>query len=157
MTADSIVIEMFYPHPVIDVWAALTSSEALAAWLMPNDFEPRVGHRFTFRTTPDSNWNGIVNCEVVALDRPRRVAYTWQGNGLDTLVTFSIEPVEGGTKLRLEHAGFEKGGSVGLTVRDLLASGWNSRILRERLPAFLAQRERSALPPNGNNQQEIMS
>jgi len=157
MTADSIVIEMFYPHPVTDVWAALTSSEAMAAWLMPNDFEPRVGHRFTFRTTPDSNWNGIVNCEVVALDRPRRVAYTWRGNGLDTLVTFTIEPVEGGTQLRLEHAGFEKGGKVGLTVRDLLASGWNSRILRERLPAFLAQQERSALLPDGNNQQEILS
>ncbi|HLY25432.1 MAG TPA: SRPBCC domain-containing protein, partial [Aggregatilineales bacterium] len=82
---------------------------------------------------------------------------TWQGNGLDTLVTFTIEPTEGGTRLRLEHAGFAKSGKIGLTVRDLLASGWNSRILRERLPALLAQRAHSALSNNGNNKQEIQS
>ncbi len=38
------------PYPAPRVWAALTSSEALAAWLMPNDFQPVVGHRFAFRT-----------------------------------------------------------------------------------------------------------
>ena len=143
MNADSIVIDMFYPYAVSDVWAALTSSEALGEWLMPNDFEPRIGHRFTFRTTPDSNWNGIVNCEIVTLENLKRIAFTWQGNGLDTLVTFAIEGVEGGTHLRLEHAGFAKSGQVGLTVRDLLASGWNSRILRERLPAFLDEQKRA--------------
>lgn len=148
--ADSIVIEMVYPHPVSEVWAALTNPEALGVWLMPNDFEPRVGHRFTFHTTPDSNWNGIVNCEVVALDHQKRIAYTWKGNGLDTLVTFNIEPAEGGTRLRLEHAGFSKSGQMGYSVRDLLASGWNSRILRERLPALLAQRAHSALSDNEN-------
>jgi catechol 2,3-dioxygenase-like lactoylglutathione lyase family enzyme len=41
-----------YPHPADRVWAALTSSEALAAWFMPNDFEPAVGHRFTFQAKP---------------------------------------------------------------------------------------------------------
>ena len=41
-----------YPHPPDRVWTALTSSEALAAWLMPNDFEARAGHQFTFRTRP---------------------------------------------------------------------------------------------------------
>src|SRR5207244_262877 len=60
MTHDSIVIDMFYPQSVGQVWAALTSADALAAWLMPNDFEPRVGHRFTFRTTPDQFWDGTV-------------------------------------------------------------------------------------------------
>src|SRR5690349_15412164 len=29
-----------YPFPPERVWAALTSSEALATWLMPNDFAP---------------------------------------------------------------------------------------------------------------------
>jgi uncharacterized protein YndB with AHSA1/START domain len=34
-----------YPHPPEAVWAALTSSEALAAWFMPNDFAAEVGRR----------------------------------------------------------------------------------------------------------------
>ena len=136
---DAIVIDMFYPHPVEQVWAALTNPEALGIWLMPNDFEPRVGHHFTFRTTPDNNWNGIVHCQVVEVDALHRIAYTWRGDAAqwETLVTFTIEPAEGGTNLRLEHSGFESGGKAGLTVRDLLASGWNSRVLREKLPALL--------------------
>jgi len=143
VTSDSIVIDMFYPQPVAQVWAALTSAEALAAWLMPNNFEPRVGHRFTFRTTPDQFWDGTVYCEVVALEKPQRVAYTWQNTAshLDTLVTFTLEPAAGGTHLRLEHSGFASGGTAGLTVRDLLASGWSPRILRERLPGYLNERQ----------------
>ena len=29
-------------------------------WLMDNDFEPVVGHRFTFRTEPTRGFDGIV-------------------------------------------------------------------------------------------------
>lgn len=139
MNADAIVIEIFYPHPVKQVWDALTDPMALGVWLMPNDFEARVGHRFTFQAGREHTWNGAIYCEIVALDAPHRLSYTWRGEGstLDTLVTFTLGAAEGGTTLRLEHSGFASGGQAGLTVRDLLASGWNSRILRERLPAFL--------------------
>jgi uncharacterized protein YndB with AHSA1/START domain len=141
MSDDSVVIDVYYPQAVPQVWAALTSSAALAAWLMPNDFEPRVGHCFTFRTTPDQFWDGTVYCEVVTLDSPRQVAYTWKNetSRLDTLVTFTLEPADGGTHLRLEHTGFANSGPAGLSVRDMLGSGWNSRVLRERLPAYLAE------------------
>lgn len=143
MSDDSIVIDMFYPYPVSQVWAALTDPAALGTWLMPNDFEPRLGHRFTFQTvpSPDHSWNGVVQCEVVTLDEPHRVAYTWRGGGglIDTLVTFTIEPAEGGTNLRLEHTGFAATGPGGLTIRDILASGWDSTLLRQRLPAYLSE------------------
>ena len=145
MIPDAIVIDMVYPQPIEAVWKALTNSDALTAWLMPNDFEPRIGHRFTFRTTPDQYWNGVVECEVVALDALSRLAFTWRGGALDTLVTFSIESVDEGTHLRLEHTGFDHSGPTGLTVRDLLASGWNSRILRERLPAYLNERTKETI------------
>lgn len=138
-TRDTIDIAIVYPHPVGRVWHALTDSAALARWLMPNDFAPRVGHRFTFRAQPQEGWSGVVECEVVAVEPPRRVAYTWQG-GADlpqTLVTFTLEPSGEGTRLRLVHSGFAAGGPMGLTVRDILASGWNSKLLRETLPALL--------------------
>jgi uncharacterized protein YndB with AHSA1/START domain len=45
----ALVREVFHPHPREQVWAALVDPKALGLWLMPNDFEPRVGHAFTFR------------------------------------------------------------------------------------------------------------
>lgn len=139
MSGDEIVHEVSYSHPVERVWRALTDRDALAMWLMPNDFEPRVGHRFTFRVGPQEGWSGVVECEVVALDAPSRVAYTWR-SGADlpqTLVTFTLTPLPDGTRLRLVHSGFAAGGERGFTLRDLLSSGWGSRHLRETLPALL--------------------
>ncbi len=49
---DAIDLEAVYPHPVELVWRALTEPAALATWLMTNDFQAKVGHRFTFRTDP---------------------------------------------------------------------------------------------------------
>ncbi len=47
--------EMSYPEPPEWVWRALIDPQELAAWLMPNDFLPVVGHRFTmaWRRTPE--------------------------------------------------------------------------------------------------------
>ena len=63
--SDTIRQDMVYPHPVPDVWAALTHKDSLAHWLLPNDFVPRLGHTFTFWGTPESGWNGVIACEVV--------------------------------------------------------------------------------------------
>ena len=68
---EAIRTDSFFPHPPEKVWRALTDPELLASWLMPNDFEPRVGHQFTFRTdpVPAHDFDGIVRCEVLELDR----------------------------------------------------------------------------------------
>lgn len=81
---DSIRRELVFPQSREDVWRALTDSAALAEWLMPNDFEPRVGHRFTFRTQPNpqAGFDGIVHCEVLECAPPSRLAYTWAGGGI---------------------------------------------------------------------------
>ena len=134
---DRIEIEVVYPHPVERVWRALTDADALANWLMPNDFAPRLGHHFTFRA--EGEWTGTIECEVVALEPPTRVAYTWASGPLQppTLVTWTLAPEGEGTRLRLVHSGFAACGPTGLTVRDILASGWDSKVLREKLPALL--------------------
>lgn len=139
MSSDAIVLEVEYPHPVERVWRALTDAEALGKWLMPNDFAPEVGHEFSFRTEPSQMWNGVVQCRVLELDPPHRLAFTWRGdNGrLDTIVAFTLTYAAGGTRLRLEQSGFAAGGPQSLSIRDILSSGWNSKLLRERLPALL--------------------
>lgn len=141
MSEDSIVYEVLYPYPIWTVWEALTSAEALAQWLMPNDFAPVPGHRFTFQTAPRGHWNGVIECQVLALDPPERVAYSWRGGApaFDTLVTFTLTALEEQTQLRLEHSGFTAAGEVGLNVRDLLGRGWRSHILQKQLPALLAR------------------
>jgi uncharacterized protein YndB with AHSA1/START domain len=85
--------EQTYPYPVERVWEAITDSAAMSDWLMPNDFVPRIGHKFRFQTKPARGFDGIVHCEVIALDPPRRLAFTWKGGGIDTVVTFTLEPV----------------------------------------------------------------
>lgn len=123
MKAD-IVVEACYPHPVQEVWAALTSAEALAAWLMPNDFQPVTGHRFTFRTKPARalGFDGIVRCQVLELDPPRRMVWSWAGGPIDTTVTFTLEPTGAATRLRIHQAGFAGLGAQ--LTRRILASGW---------------------------------
>ncbi len=115
---------VFYPHPREVVWRALTDRDALAAWLMPNDFEPTLGHRFEFRTKPAPGFDGIVRCEVLELAPPRRMVWSWRGGQLDTRVTFELEEVARGTELRLTHSGFE--GAAPALVSVILSRGWAS-------------------------------
>jgi uncharacterized protein YndB with AHSA1/START domain len=133
MKAD-IDVTASYPHPVSRVWEALTSSEALTAWLMPNDFKPVVGHRFTFRTRPAPGFDGIVRCEVLELDPPGRMVWSWAGGNIDTTVTFTLEETADGTRLRMRQVGFHGLGAQ--LTRKILAGGY-PRILRQRLPAYL--------------------
>lgn len=128
--------EIVYPHPPERVWRALTDPAAIAQWLMPNNFEATLGHKFQFRTTPRGTWDGRVQCEILELDPPRRLSYSWAGDNLRTVVTFELTPVSKGTRLRLEHAGFS--GLKGVLLSFILGSGWRSNILRRRLPAVLA-------------------
>lgn len=109
--ARTIVIEQELSHAPEKVWRTLTEPELLEKWIMVNDIRPLVGHRFTFRAPPTPWWNGIVNCEVLEIDPPKRLRYSWRSGTesapLDTVVTWTLAPTpSGGTRLTLEHSGF---------------------------------------------------
>ncbi len=127
-------IEIEYPHDPSKVWRALTSSAALAEWLMPNDFEPRIGHRFTLRTDPAPGFDGIVHCEVLELTEPRKLSYTWVGGPLDTIISFELAATAKGTRLVVTQTGFD--GFRASLVRLILKSGSKS-IYGKKLPAVL--------------------
>ncbi|NIS19220.1 MAG: SRPBCC domain-containing protein, partial [Thermoplasmata archaeon] len=59
------------------MWAALTDPRTLTEWLMPNDLRAEVGHRFQFRVDPMLGFSGVTECEVLAVDPPTRLAFTW--------------------------------------------------------------------------------
>ena len=110
-TVRSIVIERNVAHPPQKVWRALTEGPLLERWLMPGDFLPVVGHRFTLHTDPVPNWNGVTEGEVLEVDPPRRLVYRWRtagaaGDGLTTTVLWTLTPTPTGTFLRMEQSGF---------------------------------------------------
>ncbi|HEX2914405.1 MAG TPA: SRPBCC domain-containing protein [Chloroflexia bacterium] len=115
-------IERVYPFPPEVLWQALTEREALAQWLMENDFIAEVGHKFQFRTRPAPGFDGIVNCEVLVVEPLRRLSYSWASGKNRTVVTWELEAVAEGTRLRLHHEGFD--GLNGLLVSFILEAGW---------------------------------
>ena len=129
----SLVFERQMPHPPEKVWRALTQPWLIEEWLMKNDFVAEVGHRFTFEAKPLPGWSGVVNCEVVAVEPPTRLAYRWGDGsesavGLETVVTWTLTPVDGGTLVRMEQSGFRPQHEM---AHKRMGGGW-PRIL-ERL------------------------
>jgi len=94
-------VEREMPHPPGKIWLALTQSSLIDEWLMKNDFQPVVGHRF--KLTAD--W-GAVECQVLALEPDQKLSYTWTAYGLETVVTWTLTPTGSGTHLRMEQSGF---------------------------------------------------
>jgi len=104
----TVVIEREMAHPPEKLWRALTQSPLMEEWLMSNDFKPVEGHRFQFRATPVPGWNGVIECEVRAVEPHARLSYSWGSMGMESLVTFTLTPTESGTHLRMEHSGFQQ-------------------------------------------------
>ena len=126
--------EAIYPVAPGEVWAALTEPDAIADWLMANDFRPVVGHRFTFRTRPRPGFDGIVSCEVLEVEPAQRLKHSWNTGVHRTTVTWILEAHGSGTRLTLLHEGFR--GVAGVLPRLVLRNGWGG-ILRKGLPRHL--------------------
>ena len=111
-----IVIDEVFPHPPEAIWKALTSAQLIARWLMPpTGFEAVEGNTFTFKTNPAGAWDGTIHCRVLEVVPNQLFAYAWKGgdasntgygSALDTVVTWSLTPVEAGTRVRVVHSGF---------------------------------------------------
>ncbi len=105
-TTRSLVIEREIPYSPEKIWRALTEGALIEEWLMKNDFQPVVGHKFQFRSTPVPNWNGIIDSKVLAVEPPTLLSYGWASMGLESVVTWTLTPTASGTHVRMEHSGF---------------------------------------------------
>jgi uncharacterized protein YndB with AHSA1/START domain len=95
------------------VWAAITQPEQMMQWWGPDagptlraEADVRPGGRFSvvFRLLngDEHNPTGVYQ-EVIP---EQKLAFTWDLPGVvepESLVTFRLEPIEGGTKLTLTH------------------------------------------------------
>lgn len=101
----------FFHHPPQDVWEYLTKPELLEQWLGKTDFQPMVGHKFTF-VSPYGNDS---HCEVLEVKPFTKLSYSWQKRSLDdnkvfdSKIVWTLVPRENGTELQLVHDGFIAG------------------------------------------------
>ena len=115
------------PHSLQKIWRALTQGPLIAEWLMQNDFKPVLGHRFNFRATPIHGWNGVTDCEVLEIIPFERLRYSWNASGdqardgLKTIVTWTLQPRNNGTLVRMEQSGFRPQDEAGYRG---MGGGW---------------------------------
>jgi len=97
----SVVVERQFAHSPEKIWRALTQPHLIEEWLMKTDFKPVVGQDFKL----SGEW-GAVDCRVEEVEPNKTLSYTWAAFGLESVVTWTLTPVNGGTSLRMEQAGF---------------------------------------------------
>ena len=134
----SIVVDEVFPHSREVVWKTLTTPELMGRWLMmPTGFEPVKGKHFTFKTTPAGPWDGTIELEVLDVVPNERLVYSWQGghesnkeygSRLETVVTWTLSKVAGGTRLHLEHAGFRTPKND--AAFNKMSGGWSTVVQR---------------------------
>ncbi|TVX99843.1 SRPBCC family protein [Cohnella terricola] len=110
----TLTLDFEYATTIEKLWTALTDSSKLAKWVanihtgqpMENNFQPVVGHCFQFRTQPNEYWDGIIEGEVLIVDAPNRVSYTWASGGEKHTITWTLQDLGNGkVNLHLEQTG----------------------------------------------------
>ena len=100
--------------PPARVFLALTSNEITKWWIRPGVFDTRewvgdvrVGGKW--RASGIGNGNPYaLEGEFTELDPPHKLAHTWHPVGAPippSIVTYTLEEIEGGTRLRVVHSG----------------------------------------------------
>ncbi|MCM3493372.1 MULTISPECIES: SRPBCC domain-containing protein [Paenibacillus] len=108
--------------PIDKVWHAVATSEGIAAWFMPNNFEPAVGFEFQLNAGPF----GMSPCKVTELDPPHRLSFNW---GKDWTLTFELVEQGEHTEFTLIHGGWTADqvtefGEAHELVRGRMDNGW---------------------------------
>jgi uncharacterized protein YndB with AHSA1/START domain len=96
-----------YPFPQDRVWRAISTGALMADWLLPNDFQPVPGHRFTFQAKAMPDWDGTIAGVVLAVEPQHHLSYSWVALGVVTEVALTLEPTASGTRLTVAQSGFQ--------------------------------------------------
>ncbi|HUK46888.1 MAG TPA: SRPBCC domain-containing protein [Terriglobales bacterium] len=123
--------EVFIAAPRERIFAALTDPKQAVQWWGQNDryhltefnLDPRVGGEWS--TSGVGLRMGEINIhgEVLELDPPRRLSYTWISSWMPkrTTVLWELETQNGGTLVKLTHTGF----AGDAEAANAHSTGWN--------------------------------
>jgi uncharacterized protein YndB with AHSA1/START domain len=119
--------------PIQKVWEKVATAEGIAAWFMPNDFQPVEGHEFHLQSP-----FGPSPCKVLEIDEPNTLSFSWDTEGW--VVSFVLKEVEGATEFTVIHGGWKqademigKAGENAAVIRERMNGGW------EKIAAKLKQ------------------
>lgn len=95
--------DQVYPTDAADLWEAVTKRERLTRWMATYEGDLRLGG--AWRALNDDGSTFVVGT-VTACDAPRSFTTTWHAREeSETVLTVTIEPADGGARLRLDHDG----------------------------------------------------
>jgi len=131
-TLQDIKQTVIFEAPIQKVWNTVSTSEGIASWFMPNDFEPKVGHEFHVQSP-----FGPSPCKVLEIDEPHRLSFSWDTDGW--VVSFVLKDLGDKTEFTLIHGGWKQADTIlpkanekSSVIRDRMAGGWVA-IVNEKL------------------------
>ncbi|MGG3518771.1 SRPBCC domain-containing protein [Bacillus pseudomycoides] len=131
-TLQDIKQTVIFEAPIQKVWNAVSTSEGIASWFMPNDFEPKVGHEFHVQSL-----FGPSPCKVLEIDEPHRLSFSWDTDGW--VVSFILKDLGDKTEFTLIHGGWKQADTIlpkanekSSVIRERMAGGWVA-IVNEKL------------------------
>ncbi|MBU8878473.1 SRPBCC domain-containing protein [Bacillus sp. FJAT-29790] len=115
---------VIFNAPIQKVWDVVSTSEGIASWFMPNDFQPQIGHEFHLQSP-----FGPSPCKVTELDPPNKLSFTWDEDGW--IVSFILKELDDRTEFTLIHGGWKnpddilpKANEKSSIIRDRMDQGW---------------------------------
>jgi uncharacterized protein YndB with AHSA1/START domain len=114
--------------PIQKVWDTVSTSEGIASWFMPNDFQLKLGHEFHIQSP-----YGPSPCKVIEVDEPNKLSFTWDTNGW--VVEFILKDLGDKTEFTLIHGGWKQPDAVvpkanedASVIRERMNQGWTGII-----------------------------
>lgn len=131
-TLQDIKQTIIFNAPIQKVWDTVSTSEGMASWFMPNNFEAKVGHEFHVQSP-----FGPSPCKVLEVDEPHKISFSWDTDGW--IVSFQLKDLGEQTEFTLVHGGWKapdtilpKPNEKSSVIRERMAGGWVA-IVHERL------------------------
>ena len=123
--SETIHVDQFLPQPPAKVWRMLTEPDRLAGWWAAGDIRPEVGHEFAL----DMGRWGTPRCTVTAVEESRLLSYTFGEGDVNWTITRRLAPEGTGTRLFLEHGGFDVDDPRHAAAFENMSRGWAGTVL----------------------------
>ena len=118
----TIKVDQFVAAPPEKVWRLLTEPELMRLWWAEGQVAAVVGHQFLL----DMPGYGKQPCTVLEGDPPHRFVYTFTPAWT---LTWRLEPEGTGTRVFLEHSGFDLSDTRMAQAFDRMGPGWRDVVL----------------------------
>lgn len=140
METKPLIVERVYNAAIEKVWKAITDRDQMKEWYFDlQEFKPEVGFRFQF-TGGDDHVQYLHECEVLVVDPPHKLSYSWRYpdyRGYSVLTWELFEEGKNRTRLKLTHEGLESFPHENPNFRvESFTGGWNY-FVNEGLTSFV--------------------